>query len=105
MQVCHLVCHLPGTSCTPHASFPIAPHAPGFTLTYGQDFNTVQALVCITIPLQRPTCPLLDHTPSIEEGTGDDVDLLGNVELSLFCSQYYPQLVPPRVEVCLSNIS
>ena len=59
----------------------------------------------VTTPLQRPTCPLLDRTPSIEEGTVNDVDILGDIELSLFHTRCHPQLVPPWVEVCLHNTS
>ena len=82
-----------------------APYAAGFTLTYGQGCNITQALVHITTLLLRPTCPLLDHTPSIKEGTVNDADILGDIELSLFDTQHYPQLIPPWVEVCLHNIS
>ena len=59
----------------------------------------------VTTLLLRPTCPLLDHTPSIKEGTVNDVDILGDVKLSLFHTQHHPQLVPPWVEVCLHNTS
>ena len=58
-----------------------------------------------TTPLLRPTCPLLDYTPSIKVGTVDDADVLGDVKLSLFCTRCHPQLVLPWVEVCLHNIS
>ena len=59
----------------------------------------------VTTPLLRPTCPLLDRTPSIKEGTVNDVDVLSDVESSLFCTWHHPQLVPPWVEVCLHNTS
>ena len=36
-------------------------------------------LLCILpIHFQRPTCPLLDHTPSIERGTINDTDMFGD---------------------------
>ena len=97
--------HLPGTLCAPHATSSTAPHAAGFTLTYGQGCNIAQALVHITTPLLRPTCPLLDHTPSIKVGTVDNADVLGDVVLSLFHTLHHPQLVLPWVEVYLHNTS
>ena len=103
MQVCQHVRHLPGTLCAPCVSSSTAPHAAGFTLTYGQGCNIAQALVHITTPLLRPTCPLLDHTPSIEKGTVNDAEIFGDVESSLFHTQHHPQLVLPWVEVCLHN--
>ena len=105
LQVCQHVCHLLGTSCTPHASSSTTPHAAGFTLTYGQGCNIAQALMHATTPLPKPTCPLLDRTLSIKEGNVNDTDILGNVELSLFRTWHHPQFVPSWVEVCLFNTS
>ena len=101
MQVCQDVCHLPGTSCAPHASFFSAPCASGFTLTCGQSCNIVQALVHATTLLPRPTCLLLDRTPSIRVGTVDGANVLGDVVLSLSHTRHHPRLVRPWVEVCL----
>ena len=84
MQVCHLIHQLPGTSCIPPASSSTAPHAAGFTLTYGQDCNIARAFVHVITLLPRPTCPLLGRTSSIKEGTVDDTDILSDVESSLF---------------------
>ena len=61
----------------------------GLTLTYGQGCNVARALVHVTTLLLRPICPLLDHIPFIEEGTLDDADILGNIELSLFRTQHH----------------
>ena len=105
MQVRQHVRHLPGTSCAPCASSSTVPHAVGFTVTCGQGCNIVKALMCATTPLPRPTCPLLDRTPSIEGGTVYDLDILCDALLSLFCTQHHPRLVPPGVEVCLRNTS
>ena len=105
MQVHHLVHHLSGTSCAPCASSSTALHAAGFTLAYGQGCNIAQALVHIATLLLRPTCPLLDRTLSIEEGTVNDVDILSDIKSSLFYTQHHPQLVPPWLEVCLHNTS
>ena len=80
-------------------------HAEGFTLTYGQGCSIAQALIHATTPLPRPPCPLLDSTPSIEKGTVNDTDILDDVELSLFYTWHYPQLLLPWVEVCLHNTS
>ena len=55
----------------------------------------------ISTPLLRPICPLMDHTPSIEEDTVDNTDILSDVELILFHTWPYPWLVVPWVEVCL----
>ena len=104
-QVCQHVCHLPGTLCTPCASSSTAPCTAGFTLTCGQGCNIVQALMHVTTLLPRPTCPLLDRTPSIKVGTVNDADVLGDVVSSLFCTWHHPQLVLPWVEVCLHNTS
>ena len=105
MQVYQHVRHFPSTSCAPCVFFFTALHAAGFTLTYGQGCNIAQALVHIKTSLLRPTCTLLDHTPSIEEGTVDDADIFGDIESSLFRTQYHPQLVLPWVEVCIINTS
>ena len=105
MQVCQHIHHLPGTLCTPHASSSIAPYASGFTLTCGQGCNVVKALMHATTPLLRPTCPIMDHNPSIGVGTVDDVDILGDIVSSLSYTQHHPRLVPPWVEVCLCNTS
>ena len=61
--------------------------------------------MCATTLLLRPTCPLLDRTPSIEVGTVDDTDILSDIVLSLFCTWHHPQLVLPWVKVCLHNTS
>ena len=103
MQVHQHVCHLPGSLCAPHASYFIAPHAAGFTLSCGQGCNVAQALMHATTLLPRPICPLPDHTPSTEVGTVDDADILGDIELSLFHTWHHPRLIPPWVEVCLCN--
>ena len=55
----------------------------------------------ITDPLPRPTCPLLDRTPSIKGGTVNDADVLGDIVSSLSHTRCHPQLVPPCVEVYL----
>ena len=104
-QVHQHVHHLPGTSCTPYASSSTAPCTAGFTLTCGQGCNAVRALMHVTTPLPRPTCPLLDHTPSIKGVTVNDADVLGDVVSSLSRTRHHPQLVPPWVEVCLHNAS
>ena len=93
--------YLPGTSYEPCASSSTAPYAAGFTLAYGQGCNIAQALMYITTLLLRPTFPILSRTLSIKEGIVNDLDVLGDVELSLFHSWCHPQLVPPWVEVCL----
>ena len=103
MQVCYLVPYLPGTLCTPCVSFSTEPHAAGFTLTCGQGCNVARALMHIATQLPRPICPLLDHTPSIEEGNVNETDILSDVKLSLFRTQCHPHLILPWVEVCLHN--
>ena len=90
MQVHQHINHLPGTSCTPYVSSSIAPCAAGFTLTYGQGCNAAQGLVHATTPLPRPTCPLLDRTSSIKEGTVNDADVLSDIELSLLHTHHHP---------------
>ena len=102
-QVRQYVYQLPGTSCAPRASSSKEPLATGFTLTCEQGCSIAQALMHATTLLLRPTCPLLDSTPSIEVGTVDDVDILSDVESSLFHTWHHPQLVPSWVEVCLRN--
>ena len=62
MQVCHHVCRLPGTLCTPRASSSTALHAAGFTLTFGQGCNATGALMHVTTPRLRPIYPYC--TPS-----------------------------------------
>ena len=79
MQVRQHVRHLPGTLCAPCASSSTAPCTAGLTLTCGQGCNVVRALMRVTTPPPRPTCPLLDRTPSIEGGTVNDADVLGDV--------------------------
>ena len=90
MQVCQHVRHLPGTLCTLRASSSTAPYAAGFSQTYGQGCTIVQALMHTTTPLPRPTCPLLDCIPSIKVSTFDDMDILGDIELSLFHTRHHP---------------
>ena len=105
MQVCQHICHLKGTSCILCACSSIAPCAAGFTLTCGQGYNIVQALMRATTLLPRTTCPLLDHTPSIGVGTVNDVDVLSDIVSSLSHTQHHPQLVPLWAEVCLHSTS
>ena len=60
MQVCLHVCHLSGTSCTPRASYSLAPHAEGSLLTCEQGCNVAcETQLCfldphvLSVPLQR----------------------------------------------------
>ena len=89
-QVCQYVRHLLRTLCAPHASSSTSLHAAGFTLTCGQGCSIAQAFMHATTLLPRPTCPLLDRTPSVKVGIVNDVDTLGDIELSLFYTQCHP---------------
>ena len=103
MQVHQHVHHLPDTLCAPCASSSIAPFTAGFTLTCGQGCNIVQAFMHVTTLPPRPTCPLLNRTPSIKGGTVNYTDVLGDVVSSLSPTWHHPRLVRPWVEVCLHS--
>ena len=49
-----------------------------------------ELLHILRIRFQGLTCLFLDHTPSIEGGTINDVDVPSDIQLSLFCTWHHP---------------
>ena len=89
MQVYLHIHHFPGTWCAPHASSSSALRAEGSLLHVGMIVILQELFVHIADQLLRLTFPPLDHTPPIERGTINDVDIPGDVKSSLFHTQRY----------------